>query len=57
MKLAAYLSGIGVLGPGLADWPHTQDVLSGRVAYSPAPRFCPRRRNCLRPNGGAPDGS
>jgi hypothetical protein len=41
MRLAAYLSGIGVLGPGLADWPHTQDVLSGRVAYSPVPTILP----------------
>ena len=36
MKLAAYVGGIGVLGPGFADWEQTADVLSGRSAYTPA---------------------
>jgi hypothetical protein len=36
MNLIAYVSGIGVLGPGLANWPATASVLAGRVAYSPA---------------------
>ncbi|MDP9012937.1 MAG: beta-ketoacyl synthase chain length factor [Pseudomonadota bacterium] len=36
MNLSAYVSGVGVLGPGLADWPETAAVLSGRVGYSSA---------------------
>jgi hypothetical protein len=36
MTLAAYVSGVGVLGPGLADWHEAAAVLSGRSAYSPA---------------------
>jgi hypothetical protein len=36
MNISAYVSGIGVLGPGLANWPETASVLSGRVDYSPA---------------------
>lgn len=35
MTLSAYVSGIGVLGPGLADWPQTVAVLSGTEAYRP----------------------
>jgi hypothetical protein len=41
MKLAAYLGGIGVLGPGLADWPRAACVLSGAAAYLPAPTLLP----------------
>jgi hypothetical protein len=36
MKLAAYVSGVGVLGPGLPSWPETAFILSGKVGYSPA---------------------
>ena len=36
MTLAAYVSGIGVLGPGLADWEATAAILSGTHAYAPA---------------------
>jgi Beta-ketoacyl synthase, N-terminal domain len=36
MNLSAYVSGIGVLGPGLPNWPETASVLSGRVVYSSA---------------------
>jgi hypothetical protein len=36
MKLSAYINGIGVLGPGLANWHETVSVLSERVAYAPA---------------------
>jgi hypothetical protein len=36
MKLSAYIGGIGVLGPGLADWPEAAAVLSGSKPYSPA---------------------
>ncbi|MGO8854197.1 MAG: beta-ketoacyl synthase chain length factor [Steroidobacteraceae bacterium] len=41
MKLSAYISGIGVLGPGLANWQEAASVLSGKVAYSPAPTVLP----------------
>ena len=33
MKLAAYVAGIGVLGPGLTDWPHAAAVLRGEGGY------------------------
>jgi hypothetical protein len=33
MKLSAYLDGIGVLGPGLANWPETAHTLMGERAY------------------------
>ncbi|HME37379.1 MAG TPA: beta-ketoacyl synthase chain length factor [Steroidobacteraceae bacterium] len=36
MRLTAYVSGLGVLGPGLCNWPETAAVLSGRQAYRPA---------------------
>ena len=41
MKLSAYIGGIGVLGPGLVNWQETAAVVSGRVAYSPAPTMLP----------------
>lgn len=37
MRLRAFIGGIGVLGPGLGNWPDTVSVLSERVAYVPAP--------------------
>lgn len=36
MKLIAYISGIGVLGPGLANWDAAAAVLSGGTAYCSA---------------------
>jgi hypothetical protein len=36
MRLSAYISGLGVLGPGLASWPETAAVLSSPSAYRPA---------------------
>ncbi|MDP8983997.1 MAG: beta-ketoacyl synthase chain length factor [Pseudomonadota bacterium] len=36
MSLSAYVSGVGVLGPGLADWPEAAAVLSGKMSYSSA---------------------
>jgi len=36
MNLSAYIGGIGVLGPGLADWHEAAAVLSGAKPYSPA---------------------
>ncbi|HEX3914467.1 MAG TPA: beta-ketoacyl synthase chain length factor [Steroidobacteraceae bacterium] len=33
MKLSAYLSGIGILGPGLGDWRQASSVLTGERPY------------------------
>jgi hypothetical protein len=41
MRLAAYVGGIGVLGPGLDNWREAADVLSGRRAYLTAPTVLP----------------
>jgi hypothetical protein len=41
MRLSAYVGGLGVLGPGLADWPEAAAVLSGRQAYRPAAAVLP----------------
>ena len=41
MKLSAYISGIGVLGPGLDNWPQSAAVLSGRQPYLPSPTALP----------------
>ncbi len=41
MKLSAYISGLGVLGPGLANWPETAEVLSDRQPYRPAATVLP----------------
>ena len=41
MKLVAYVAGVGVLGPGLADWPHAAAVLRGEREYLPADTVLP----------------
>jgi len=41
MKVAAYVGGVGVLGPGLDDWPGASAVLSGRRAYESRPTILP----------------
>jgi hypothetical protein len=41
MNLSAYLGGLGVLGPGLNNWPQTADVLLGRQPYLPAATVLP----------------
>jgi hypothetical protein len=41
MKLCAYVGGVGVLGPGLADWQEAAAVLSGTKPYSPAGTVLP----------------
>ena len=41
MKLSAYIGGIGILGPGLDNWPQTAAVLSGRQPYLAAPTALP----------------
>jgi beta-ketoacyl synthase-like protein len=37
MKVSAYLDGIGVLGPGLANWPDCAQILLAERAYTSAP--------------------
>ncbi|OZA30000.1 MAG: 3-oxoacyl-ACP synthase [Hydrogenophilales bacterium 17-61-9] len=39
--LTAWIDGIGLLGPGLADWPTAHAVLSGEAAYAPGPMTAP----------------
>ncbi len=41
MRLEAFVQGIGILGPGLADWPDAAAVLAGRRDYTPAPTVLP----------------
>ena len=41
MKLSAYIGGLGVLGPGLANWSEAAAVLSGQQAYRPAAAVLP----------------
>jgi Beta-ketoacyl synthase, N-terminal domain len=41
MNVSAYLDGIGVLGPGLRDWPQTAEILAGRQLYGSAPTVLP----------------
>ncbi|MDO9386904.1 MAG: beta-ketoacyl synthase chain length factor [Thiobacillus sp.] len=56
MKLTAYLDGIGLIGPGLDNWPAARPILAGTVPYEPraltvaAPQSLPpaeRRRTGL----------
>jgi len=37
MKLIAYLDGIGLVGPGLDNWPAAQPILAGHAAYESRP--------------------
>lgn len=39
--LAAWIDGIGLIGPGLADWTGGAEVLAGRQAYAAAPSLLP----------------
>lgn len=41
MKLAGYIEGIGVLGPGLQNWPQTAEILRGTRPYMPSPTVLP----------------
>ncbi len=41
MTLTAYIEGIGLLGPGLNDWPSGQAILEGRVPYQPLKTVLP----------------
>jgi len=52
--LTGYIEGVGLIGPGLTDWPHAMRVLTGEIAYEnqptaiPAPTALPaaERRRC-----------
>jgi len=54
MTLSAYIEGIGLLGPGLSNWPSSRAVLGGQQPYQPgktvlpAPALLPaaERRRC-----------
>jgi Beta-ketoacyl synthase, N-terminal domain len=56
MNLSVYIGGIGVLGPGLANWPEAAAVLAGEKPYRPAATVLPpplilaaaERRRCGR---------
>lgn len=37
MRLIAYLDGIGLVGPGLDNWPAARPILAGSVAYESRP--------------------
>jgi hypothetical protein len=39
--LTAYIEGIGLLGPGLADWPSSQKILNGQLPYLSAKTILP----------------
>ena len=39
--LTAYIDGIGLLGPGLTDWPTSQAILSGQQSYQPEKTILP----------------
>jgi len=41
MRLSAYVNGIGVLGPNLANWPDAALALTSRRDYVPAPTVLP----------------
>jgi hypothetical protein len=41
MMLSGYVAGIGVLGPGLNNWPQAAAVLSGKQPYATAPTALP----------------
>lgn len=46
--LTAWVSGIGLLGPGLPDWPSAAQVLAGAASYDPRPTVLPALE-CLPP--------
>jgi hypothetical protein len=41
MRLAAHVSGIGLLGPGLDGWPQARAILAGESAYETRPTVLP----------------
>jgi hypothetical protein len=47
MKLSAFIESVGLIGPGLTDWPHAANVLAARTPYASA-------RTVLPPPDGLP---
>ena len=45
MKLAAYLDGIGLIGPGLDSWLAARPILAGAAPYEARPLAVPAVRN------------
>ncbi|MEX3844577.1 beta-ketoacyl synthase chain length factor [Paraburkholderia sp. BR10882] len=41
MKLSVFIESVGVIGPGLANWPQTADVLAARAPYASARTVLP----------------
>ena len=41
MNPSAYVAGIGVLGPGIANWPQAAGILAGHVPFAHAPALLP----------------
>ena len=41
MKLAARIEGVGLVGPGLADWESARAILAGLAPYAPRPTVIP----------------
>src|SRR5215471_9398930 len=41
MTLSAQIEGVGILGPGLQDWPSAAAILQGHAAYLPQPTVLP----------------
>ena len=39
--LSAYVRGVGLLGPGLVDWPSAAPVIAGNAPYHPCPTVLP----------------
>ncbi|MFP5468032.1 MAG: beta-ketoacyl synthase chain length factor [Gammaproteobacteria bacterium] len=40
-RLQAWIDGIGLIAPGLPDWPSAREVLAGRRPWQPAPSVLP----------------
>lgn len=41
IRLSAFIESVGLLGPGLHDWPHAAQVLAQRATYASAPTTVP----------------
>jgi hypothetical protein len=41
MSLVAFVEGIGLLGPGISDWPSAAAMLAGRLEFAPAATALP----------------
>jgi hypothetical protein len=41
MQLTAYIEGIGLLGPGLTDWPTSRPILCAQQVYQPRKTMLP----------------